>query len=98
MVTSVTKGGTQKLSKTIEIFEAYGHDHLLERSCLMSTFQGSSQGILACRAGTRVPPAGTHENKKIFIIFYFIFIMFYACISLQNSFMHVSLFKTCRNA
>jgi hypothetical protein len=26
---------------------------------------GSSQGILACRAGTRAPPAGTHETKKI---------------------------------
>jgi hypothetical protein len=26
--------------------------------------QVSSQGILACRAGTRAPPAGTHETKK----------------------------------
>jgi hypothetical protein len=26
--------------------------------------QDSSQGILACRAGTRAPPAGTHETKK----------------------------------
>jgi hypothetical protein len=26
--------------------------------------QGSSQGILACRAGTRAPPAGMHKTKK----------------------------------
>jgi hypothetical protein len=26
--------------------------------------QGSSQGILACRAGTRAPPASMHETKK----------------------------------
>jgi hypothetical protein len=26
--------------------------------------QGSSQAILACRAGTRAPPAGTQETKK----------------------------------
>jgi hypothetical protein len=34
--------------------------------------QGSSQGILACRAGTRAPPAGTHETKKkkIFHVLY----------------------------
>jgi hypothetical protein len=30
--------------------------------------QGSSQGILACRAGTRAPPAGTHEIKKSGVI------------------------------
>jgi hypothetical protein len=31
--------------------------------------QGSSQGILACRAGTRALPAGTHETKKKKIYF-----------------------------
>jgi hypothetical protein len=31
--------------------------------------QGSSQGILACRTGTRAPHAGTHETKKnLFLI------------------------------
>jgi hypothetical protein len=38
---------------------------------------GSSQGIIAYRAGT-------HETKKVFLVF--------------SYFMHVSLFKTCRNA
>jgi hypothetical protein len=32
MVTSVTKGGTQKLPKTLKIVETYGHDHSLESS------------------------------------------------------------------
>jgi hypothetical protein len=31
---------------------------------MLQCMQGSSQGILACRAGTRVPPAGTHETNK----------------------------------
>jgi hypothetical protein len=31
---------------------------------IKSLGQGSSQGILECRAGMRVPPAGTHETKK----------------------------------
>jgi hypothetical protein len=31
----------------------------------MYRLQGSSQGILACRAGTRAPPACTHETKEI---------------------------------
>jgi hypothetical protein len=35
--------------------------------------QGSNQGILACRAGTRAPPAGTHETKNQKNL------MFYAC-------------------
>jgi hypothetical protein len=39
--------------------------------------QGSSQGILACRAGT-------HETIKKIKKIVFIFFMFYACISLQN--------------
>jgi hypothetical protein len=32
MVTSVTKGGTQKLSKTFNIVETYWRDHSLESS------------------------------------------------------------------
>jgi hypothetical protein len=27
--------------------------------------QGSSQGIFACRAGTRAPPAGMHETNDV---------------------------------
>jgi hypothetical protein len=45
-------------------------------------YQGSSQGILACRASMRAPPAGMHETKKNFK--FFLMFMFYACISLQN--------------
>jgi hypothetical protein len=49
---------------------------------------GSGQGILAYRAGTRAPSraAGMHEtkNKKYFFLVF-------------SCFMHVSLFKTCRN-
>jgi hypothetical protein len=33
MVTSVTKCGTQKLPKIVEIVETYRHDHSLESSC-----------------------------------------------------------------
>jgi hypothetical protein len=32
MVTSVTKGGTQKLPKKVKIVETYWHDHSLESS------------------------------------------------------------------
>jgi hypothetical protein len=62
--------------------------HILSDSCYT---QGSSQGIFACRAGTCAPPAGMHETKKILLLSYFLKI-FISC------FMHVSLFKTCRNA
>jgi hypothetical protein len=61
---------------------------------LQTNGQGSSQGILACRAGTRAPPAGTrappagtHETekkRKNVVVFFNSFFMFYACISLQN--------------
>jgi hypothetical protein len=52
----------------------------------LTYYQGSRQGILAYRAGTRASPARMKPKKHLLkkIIF--------------SCFMHVSLFKTCRNA
>jgi hypothetical protein len=75
-VTSVTKGGTQKLPKKYNIVETYWHDHSLESSWgalyFFSSFQGSPHAFLT---GTRPvvpwPPGVPRLKARAKNIFYY---------------------------
>jgi hypothetical protein len=56
--------------------------------CPTTSIQGSSQDILVCRAGTRAPPAGTHETKKKI---YFLFLKFFHVLCMYLSSKHAEM-------